>query len=122
MPSIQHQISQKVDTSIPVTKPDLSGKTALITGAARGLGRSYTRALVSCGCKVLIADVDTENGKQLQEELGDDKAKFVKCDVSEWQDQVTAFKDALKLSPEGRIDIGNYIPTPLCRRSSIQPL
>ncbi len=36
----------------------LAGKTALITGAARGIGRAFTEAYVREGARVVIADID----------------------------------------------------------------
>jgi NAD(P)-dependent dehydrogenase (short-subunit alcohol dehydrogenase family) len=37
--------------------PRLSGMTAVITGAARGLGATYARALLDSGAYVVIVDV-----------------------------------------------------------------
>lgn len=34
------------------------GKTAIVTGGAKGLGRSFATALATEACRVLIADVD----------------------------------------------------------------
>lgn len=40
---------------LPNTSHDLSGQTALITGASSGLGRRFARVLASCGAKVAVA-------------------------------------------------------------------
>jgi 3-oxoacyl-[acyl-carrier protein] reductase len=37
---------------------DLSGKTALVTGSSRGLGRHYALRLAQCGADVIVHDVD----------------------------------------------------------------
>ncbi len=37
---------------------ELSGKTAIVTGAAKGIGRSCAEKLIQAGCKVVLADVD----------------------------------------------------------------
>ncbi|MGC2031437.1 MAG: SDR family NAD(P)-dependent oxidoreductase [Steroidobacteraceae bacterium] len=42
----------------PAAVPDLSGQYILITGAARGLGRSMAEKLARCGATVAVADVD----------------------------------------------------------------
>ena len=36
----------------------LSGKTALITGAARGIGMAFAKAYIAEGARVMIADLD----------------------------------------------------------------
>ena len=36
----------------------LAGKTALITGAARGLGLAFAKAYVAEGARVVIGDID----------------------------------------------------------------
>ena len=40
---------------------DFTGKTALVTGGARGLGLSYARALAQGGARVVISDIGTDN-------------------------------------------------------------
>ncbi len=37
-----------------------AGKAAIVTGGAKGLGRSFAMALASQDCAILIADVDEE--------------------------------------------------------------
>lgn len=39
---------------------NFTGRTAIITGAARGLGLSYARALAACGAQVVISDLGTD--------------------------------------------------------------
>lgn len=76
----------------------LSGKTAIITGAAQGMGAVTARLFVEQGANVIIADILEERGADLAEELGD-KAQFIKLDVtdeSDWQKAVTA---AEKMGP-----------------------
>lgn len=66
---------------------DLTGKVALITGAARGQGAAEARLFVACGAKVVITDVLEAEGKELADSLGD-AAVFVRHDVTDaesWQ-------------------------------------
>lgn len=59
----------------------LSGKVAIITGGARGMGAATSRLFVQHGAKVAIADVLDEAGEALARELGD-SARFFKLDVT----------------------------------------
>jgi len=59
----------------------LSGKVAIITGGARGMGAATSRLFVQHGAKVAIADVLDEAGEALALELGD-SARFFKLDVT----------------------------------------
>ncbi len=49
---------------------ELEGKTAIITGAARGIGGCAAQLFVSEGAKVVIADVESEKGEALADSLG----------------------------------------------------
>src|SRR5262252_1098365 len=70
---------------------ELTGKVAIVTGGAGGIGRATAEVLVSEGARVVIADVDVESGEQLAQSLGD-VAVFARTDVSDI-DQVQAAVD-----------------------------
>ena len=59
----------------------LSGKTALVTGGASGLGEAIAQRYVAEGARVIIADIDLTAGQALAGSLGQ-AASFVKLDVS----------------------------------------
>lgn len=64
----------------------LDGKSALITGAASGIGAAIARRLYADGAMVTIADIAEEAGQELAVELGG-RARFQRLDVtseSEW--------------------------------------
>lgn len=80
----------------------LTGKTAIITGGARGMGESHARLFVREGANVVLTDRNVEGGQALATELGD-AATFVAHDVTQpesWADVVAAAVDAY-----GTIDI-----------------
>lgn len=68
----------------------LTGKTALISGGARGMGATHSRAIVANGGKVIIGDILDDDGKALAAELGEDNAVFVHLDVTSSNDWAKA--------------------------------
>ena len=58
---------------------DLSGKVALVTGGAGGLGQATCRALADAGATVVVADVNEEVGAAFAAEIG---GHFARVDVS----------------------------------------
>jgi len=85
---------------------DLTGKKALVTGAAVGIGRGYAVALAQAGADVVIVDLDEKTGAKTAEEVksyGRDSL-FVCCDVTK-KEQVDAMVDAV-VRQFGRLDIG----------------
>ncbi|GGX55791.1 short-chain dehydrogenase [Litorimonas cladophorae] len=61
----------------------LTGKTCLVTGAARGIGEAIARAFKDEGATVILTDVDVEAGEALAKEL---QSRFFRLDVSDEAD------------------------------------
>ncbi|XP_047324797.1 secoisolariciresinol dehydrogenase isoform X1 [Impatiens glandulifera] len=80
----------------------LEGKVALITGAASGIGRETAIKFVENGAKLVIADIDHDQGKSLATQLGKN-ASFIGCDVKD-ESAVSAAVDHA-VSHFGRLDI-----------------
>lgn len=59
----------------------LAGKTALITGAARGIGRAFAQAYVREGVRVAIADIDFARARKTTAEIGEN-ALAIELDVT----------------------------------------
>ncbi len=60
---------------------ELAGKVAIVTGGAGGIGKATVELFVRAGAKVMIADVNDEQGNQLAQSLGD-AAFYRRVDVS----------------------------------------
>lgn len=76
----------------------LKGKTALVTGAASGLGEAISKRYAAEGAAVIIADIDVAGGKAVARSIGS-AAQFAKLDVSlqeDWQ-AVMALADSLDI-------------------------
>ncbi len=80
----------------------LAGKTALITGAARGIGLAFAQAYVREGARVAIADINLERAQQAAREIGAG-AVAIEMDVSR-QDSIESGV-AQTLAALGQIDI-----------------
>ena len=60
---------------------NVSGKVALVTGGASGLGLATTKALLEAGASVVIVDLGSSNGEVVAKELGD-QVRFAAADVT----------------------------------------
>ncbi|MGB3245036.1 MAG: L-iditol 2-dehydrogenase [Sulfitobacter sp.] len=80
----------------------LDGKSALITGAARGIGRGFAEAYIAEGATVAIADINLDAATQTANELGDE-AYPVHIDVAS-QDSIDAAIASVE-THAGKLDI-----------------
>jgi NAD(P)-dependent dehydrogenase (short-subunit alcohol dehydrogenase family) len=68
---------------------------AIITGAAKGIGKAISQRMVLDNYMVILVDVDKKNGNALAEELGS-SAKFIACDISNEKEVNRLFKTVIE--------------------------
>jgi NAD(P)-dependent dehydrogenase (short-subunit alcohol dehydrogenase family) len=66
-----------------VARYELSGKVALVTGGARGIGLATARGLVARGARVVVVDLDAEAAEAAAAQLGDGRAIGLAADVTD---------------------------------------
>lgn len=66
---------------------DLTGKTALVTGAASGIGEAVAHVLSGAGAYVYVADIDDEAGSIVAADIG---GEFLQLDVTSHDDCLAA--------------------------------
>jgi len=79
---------------------DLTGRLAVVTGGAQGIGRSIVEALAEAGARLVIADLNPETGERTAAEVG---AEFVRIDVTSSASVSQVLTDLI--SAQGAIDI-----------------
>jgi 3(or 17)beta-hydroxysteroid dehydrogenase len=72
----------------------VSGKVALITGAASGVGKADALLYAREGARVVLTDLNEEAGRAAAAEIGADDALFVRHDISSEEDWVAAIAQA----------------------------
>lgn len=77
-------------------------RVAIITGAAKGIGKAISERMVKENYVTILVDVDNENGITLAKKLGD-SAKYIFCDISNHQEVENLFKTVV--DEYGGIDI-----------------
>lgn len=76
----------------------LTGKVAIITGAARGMGAVTAKLFVEHGASVVIADIIDDAGEALAASLGD-RAHYIHADISKESDWQNLINKAESLGP-----------------------
>jgi 3(or 17)beta-hydroxysteroid dehydrogenase len=80
----------------------LSGKVALISGAASGIGRETARLFAREGAEVVLADIDADRGREAAAKIGP-SASFVPLDVTQEHSWSAALEAILQRA--GRLDV-----------------
>ncbi|MEO6278610.1 SDR family NAD(P)-dependent oxidoreductase [Roseateles sp.] len=72
---------------------NISGQTALVTGAGSGLGEAVARALAAQGARVALLDINEAGAQRVAADIGADRALALRCDITDAA-SVTAALDA----------------------------
>ena len=81
---------------------DLNGQTAIVTGAAQGIGEAIARRLAAAGAAIAVTDVNWEQAQHVAESLGG--ASFpVRLDVSSSASVTQAVEEVIRRT--GQIDV-----------------
>lgn len=83
-------------------KIDLTGRTALVTGSTRGIGRAIAGTLAACGARVAVVGRDLEKARTAAASIGGGAQGFA-CDISDTA-QVNALVESVE-NAFGSIDI-----------------
>ena len=75
---------------------DISGSTAIVTGAASGIGAAVARQLAARGATVVVADLQADKGEALAAEIG---GVFAQVDVTDTEQITAAVNAAAEIAP-----------------------
>ena len=75
---------------------DISGATAIVTGAASGIGAAVARQLAAKGATVVVADLQADKGEALAAEIG---GVFALVDVTDTEQITAAVNAAAEIAP-----------------------
>ncbi len=84
----------------------VSGKVAIVTGSASGMGKADAITLAREGANVMITDLNEEAGRQVAAEIGE-AARFMKHDVSNEENWKAVIAETLKVFSQLDILVNN---------------
>jgi NAD(P)-dependent dehydrogenase (short-subunit alcohol dehydrogenase family) len=82
---------------------NISGQTALVTGAGSGLGEAVARALAAQGARVALLDINEAGAQRVAADIGADRALALRCDITDAASVTTALDAASAAHGPARI-------------------
>ena len=103
----RYKYTGPVDHTTPADANKLRNKSVIITGGANGMGEECVRQFAAAGSFVTFGDTKEERGKQIENEIlkAGGRAQFIRCDITNWDDQIRMFDASIASSPESSCDI-----------------
>src|SRR5690606_31494702 len=81
----------------------LEGKTAIVTGAGKGIGKAIATALAEAGANVMLVARTEADLKQTRKEIGNDRTAYALADITKRSDIQAAIEKTMQQF--GAIDI-----------------
>jgi NAD(P)-dependent dehydrogenase (short-subunit alcohol dehydrogenase family) len=81
---------------------DLTGQTAIVTGAATGIGEAIARRLARAGATIVVADLDLESGQAVAASIGGESFAMA-CDIT--QSASVGEVTSQVLARRGKVDV-----------------
>ena len=93
----------------------LSGKVAVVTGAARGLGREIAQALAESGADIVVGDIQEEAGSLAASELAElgRRSVYIRTDVTQVADCRNLISESVRRLGGLHILVNNAGITPM---------
>ncbi len=92
----------------------LGGRTAIVTGAARGLGRTMATALIKAGANVVFADIDGREAERAADAAGGgNRSVAATCDITNKEQCAHVIRDTVRAYGSLHILINNAAKGPV---------